>query len=149
MSNSGTEHRYAPAGFMSAQGMLTVLWIGPLELAVLTTLWDTARPLTIREVRDQMSSRWPSYSTVTDVLSGLFCKRLVTRTRHHGRWYYRPAQSRNEYLADCIRAFLAEAPDPAVVLALAARPPGQAHPPHSPDESAPGPHQTSHAVAGS
>ncbi|HEY5986441.1 MAG TPA: BlaI/MecI/CopY family transcriptional regulator, partial [Streptosporangiaceae bacterium] len=110
---------------MSGPQMLTVLRVGPLELAVLTALWDTERPLTVREVHDQLSyPGWPAYSQVAEVLSGLFFKGRVRRTRDHGRrWFYSAAQSRDEYLAEGIRAFLAVAGEPAAALALAARPP--------------------------
>jgi hypothetical protein len=54
--------------------MLTLLRVGPLELAVLTALWDSGRPLTIREVRDQLSyRRWLSYTAVAEAPAGGAC----------------------------------------------------------------------------
>jgi len=69
--------------------MLTLLRVGPLELAVLTALWDSGRPLTIREIRDQLSyPRWLSYTAVAEALNGLLCKRQVTRTPHRRHTWY-------------------------------------------------------------
>ncbi len=127
--------------------MLTMLRVGPLELAVLTALWDSGRPLTIREVRDQLSyPRWLSYTTAAEALNGLFFRGRVRRTRRHGRWYYSPTQSRSEYLAGCIRVFLTVAGDPATVLALAAQPPGRTCHADGPDEPAAGACYTSSAA---
>ena len=105
---------------MTEPGMSALLRIGPLELAVVTVLWDTGQPMTVREIQDQMS--YPerlAYTTVATVLSNLFFKGHVTRRKERRRFYYQAGRRREEYLAACIRALLAEAPDPAEVLALA------------------------------
>jgi predicted transcriptional regulator len=107
-------------------GVSTVLRIGPLELAVLTVLWDAAQPMPVRAVREQMGyPQEVAYTTVATVLANLCFKGHVGRTNDRHRWYYSAAQSREEYLAGCIRVLLAGAADPAAVLAPAARVPGQ------------------------
>lgn len=105
--------------------MSDLLRVGPLELAVLTVLWDTAAFLTAREVQDRLSYPELAYTTVATVLGNLCLKGRVVRRKDRRRWCYRAAQRREEYLAACIRALLAEAPDPAEVLTLAAGLPGE------------------------
>jgi predicted transcriptional regulator len=120
---------------MSEPGINAMPRIGPLERAALTVLWDAMAPLRVRAVREQMI--YPeclAYTTVATVLGNLCSKGHVTRVKHGNRWHYAAARTREEHLASGIRVLLAQAPDPAAVLALAARPAGQAYPPHLPGE---------------
>ena len=120
---------------MSEQGIVALPRLGPLEGAVLTVLWDATEPMRVRAVRDQMS--YPeclAYTTVATILGNLCSKGHVTRVKHGNRWHYAAARTREEHLAWGIRVVLAEAPDPAAVLALATRPASQAPPPHAPGE---------------
>lgn len=113
-----------------------LLRIGPLELAVLTTLWKAEQPMTVRAIHEQMSyPEWLAYTTVATVLNNLWAKQHVIRSKQRHRWYYWAARSRDEYLAVCIAALLAEASDKAAVLALAADLPAQAYAP--PDQNEP------------
>lgn len=65
-------------------------------------LWDTAPPsggLTVREVAEALSGRAPAYTTVMTVLDRLAGKGMVARERDGRAWRYRPAASRDAYIA--------------------------------------------------
>jgi predicted transcriptional regulator len=104
--------------------------LGPLESAIMNVVWEAGEAVTARVVLGRLeytahSGTLPSYSTVTTVMTVLRHKGLLTRARRPGRyghrapWWYHPRLSRDHYLASVIRAALACAPDPAVVLRLA------------------------------
>jgi predicted transcriptional regulator len=73
--------------------------LGDLERAVMDVLWDRAGPATVRDVADALAGRELAYTTVMTVLDRLATKRLVTRERVGRAWSYRPAASREAYVA--------------------------------------------------
>ena len=62
-------------------------------------LWDRAQPATVREVADALADRKLAYTTVMTVLDRLTTKGFVTRERVGRAWSYRPAASREAYIA--------------------------------------------------
>jgi predicted transcriptional regulator len=73
--------------------------LGDLERAVMDVLWDRVEPATVRDVGDALSDRELAYTTVMTVLDRLTAKRFVTRERIGRAWSYRPAASRDAYVA--------------------------------------------------
>jgi predicted transcriptional regulator len=73
--------------------------LGDLERAVMDALWDRAQPATVREVADALADRKLAYTTVMTVLDRLTTKGFVTRERVGRAWSYRPAASREAYIA--------------------------------------------------
>ncbi len=84
---------------------------GELERAILQVLWEHPDALTAREVVSALPGRDLALTTVLTVLGRLCRKRLVLRdddTRPH---CYRPAASREDYLAQVMLDALGQATD--------------------------------------
>jgi predicted transcriptional regulator len=73
--------------------------LGDLERAVMDVLWDRTQPATVREVADALTGRELAYTTVMTVLDRLTAKQVVTRERVGRAWSYRPAATREAYVA--------------------------------------------------
>ncbi|MDQ7910042.1 BlaI/MecI/CopY family transcriptional regulator [Phytohabitans sp. ZYX-F-186] len=73
--------------------------LGELERAVMDVLWDRGTPLTVREVAEALRNRELAYTTVMTVLDRLAGKEMVERERAGRAWSYRPAASREAYIA--------------------------------------------------
>ncbi|HEU4423470.1 MAG TPA: BlaI/MecI/CopY family transcriptional regulator [Pilimelia sp.] len=73
--------------------------LGELERAVMDVLWDNGSPATVREVADRLRDRELAYTTVMTVLDRLAGKGMVERERAGRAWLYRPAASREAYIA--------------------------------------------------
>lgn len=73
--------------------------LGELERAVMDVLWDRRTPLTVREVAESLHDRELAYTTVMTVLDRLAGKGMVERERAGRAWSYRPAASREAYIA--------------------------------------------------
>jgi predicted transcriptional regulator len=105
---------------------VTLPGLGPLESAVMTAVWDAGQPLTIRAIGDRLDYRnshgdYPAYTTTMTILSNLWRKGLLKRTRRGrqgnlGIWWYEARVTRDDHLAAIIRDVLDCAPDPAAVL---------------------------------
>ncbi len=93
--------------------------LGPLEAAIMTVLWNAARPLTPQEVRDRADHHEVAYTTVAKVMVILVGKGLASRDQRGRAYVYEAAISRDQHLAGIVRAALAAAADPGRVLALA------------------------------
>jgi predicted transcriptional regulator len=81
---------------------LGVTRLGDLERAVMDVLWDAAIPpagVTVREVAERLQDRGLAYTTVMTVLDRLAGKGMVEREREGRAWRYRPAASREAYVA--------------------------------------------------
>ncbi|GAA4694916.1 hypothetical protein Prum_049090 [Phytohabitans rumicis] len=76
-----------------------VMRLGELERAVMDVLWDRGTPLTVREVAETLQDRELAYTTVMTVLDRLAGKGMVERDRAGRAWSYRPAASREAYIA--------------------------------------------------
>jgi predicted transcriptional regulator len=75
--------------------------LGELEAAVLSALWGSASPLSVREVLARVK-RQPAlaYTTVLTVLDRLHDKGLVTREKEGKAFLYRPRVSREAWLGE-------------------------------------------------
>jgi predicted transcriptional regulator len=79
--------------------------LGELERAVMDVLWDRSGTTaaesgtTVREVAEALHDRDPAYTTVMTVLDRLAGKGMVHRERTGRAWSYRPAASREAYIA--------------------------------------------------
>jgi predicted transcriptional regulator len=77
--------------------------LGELERAVMDVLWDHSPPaatgLTVRDVAEALHDRGLAYTTVMTVLDRLAGKGMVRRERTGRAWSYRPAASREAYIA--------------------------------------------------
>lgn len=74
--------------------------LGDLERAVMEVLWQRAEALTVREVGRDLAERDLAHTTVMTVLDRLAKKGVVRRTRDGRAWRYRPAASREAYVAE-------------------------------------------------
>lgn len=83
--------------------MAAVTRLGELERAVMDVLWDHSPPaatgLTVRDVAEALHDRGLAYTTVMTVLDRLAGKGMVRRERTGRAWSYRPAASREAYIA--------------------------------------------------
>jgi predicted transcriptional regulator len=73
--------------------------LGELERAVMDVLWDRGTPATVREVAEVLHDRDLAYTTVMTVLDRLAGKGMVERERAGRAWSYRPAASREAFIA--------------------------------------------------
>jgi len=62
-------------------------------------LWDRGTPATVREVAEVLRDRDLAYTTVMTVLDRLAGKGMVERERAGRAWSYRPAASREAFIA--------------------------------------------------
>lgn len=73
--------------------------LGELERAVMDVLWDRGTPASVREVAEALRARELAYTTVMTVLDRLAGKGMVDRERAGRAWSYRPAATRESYIA--------------------------------------------------
>jgi BlaI family transcriptional regulator, penicillinase repressor len=73
--------------------------LGELERAAMDVLWDRGTPATVREVADALTGRDLAYTTIMTVLDRLAGKGMVERERTGRAWSYRPAATREAYIA--------------------------------------------------
>ncbi|RJL30834.1 BlaI/MecI/CopY family transcriptional regulator [Bailinhaonella thermotolerans] len=74
--------------------------LGDLERSVMDVLWAHAGPLTARDVSKAMADRDLAPTTVMTVLDRLTRKGFLLRERDGRAWRYRPAESRDAYVAE-------------------------------------------------
>ncbi len=91
--------------------------LGPLESAIMLTLWDTPEPLKVTEVTARLEyKRDLAYTTVMTVLT-ILCRKDLARRHLNGRaWRYAPALSRDDYLTQRVRDLVTLARDPEAVV---------------------------------
>jgi predicted transcriptional regulator len=95
----------------------TVPGLGPLESAVMLSLWDASRPLKVAEVGERLDyHKEPAYTTVMTILNILCRKGLARRLRIGRAWRYTPALSRDDYLAQQVRDLISFARNPTRVI---------------------------------
>lgn len=98
--------------------------LGELEAAVLSVLWASSAPLSVREVLAGVRRRPPlAYTTVLTVLDRLHDKGLVEREKEGKAFLYRPRVTREAWLGEqAARALTAagatSAPSDAVLMAF-------------------------------
>lgn len=90
---------------------------GALEGAVLGTLWDGGRWLTVGEIHSRLEPVHPvGYTTVMTVLVRLWRKGRLDRQKVGRAFAYRPRQTREQYVAERMEGVLAAATHPRVAL---------------------------------
>jgi BlaI family transcriptional regulator, penicillinase repressor len=80
--------------------------LGRLERAVMEILWSAAEALTAREVHNALPTPDLASTTVLTVLDRLGRKGLVIRQRHGRAYRYRPVGTREDHIAERMRAAL-------------------------------------------
>ncbi|MFG1604651.1 BlaI/MecI/CopY family transcriptional regulator [Actinoplanes sp. NPDC049265] len=91
--------------------------LGDLEREVMTQLWESAGPLSVRQVHEGLRGRDLAYTTVMTVLDRLAKKGVVTRERDGRAWLYAPVQTREQMTASLMMDALADTPDSDAALA--------------------------------
>ncbi|GIM93362.1 BlaI/MecI/CopY family transcriptional regulator [Paractinoplanes toevensis] len=92
--------------------------LGDLEREVMTQLWDSAEPLTVRQVHEGLSrDRDLAYTTVMTVLDRLAKKGVVVQQKADRAYRYTPAQTREEMTASVMLDALTASPDQDAALA--------------------------------
>jgi predicted transcriptional regulator len=90
---------------------------GELEATIMSSLWDSGRPATVREVYTGLSSqREIAYTTVLTVMDNLYRKGWLSRAREGRAHRYAPVVTRAEYGANLMREALADGGDLAETL---------------------------------
>ncbi|MQA83782.1 MAG: BlaI/MecI/CopY family transcriptional regulator [Streptosporangiales bacterium] len=96
--------------------------LGYLERTVMNVLWERGEPLTARDVgRALAGDRDLAHTTVMTVLDRLAKKGLLARQRDGRAWRYRPAASRETYVAELMLNALDQTRDRDAALARFAR----------------------------
>jgi predicted transcriptional regulator len=92
--------------------------LGDLEREVMTRLWESAEPLTVRQVHERLSrDRDLAYTTVMTVLDRLAKKGVVRQEKADRAYRYAPSQSREEMTAAVMLDALSASPDRDAALA--------------------------------
>jgi predicted transcriptional regulator/GNAT superfamily N-acetyltransferase len=105
-------------------GRQSPLGIGPLEAAVMQTLWTADRWLMNREIHALLDYRRPiAYTTLAAITGNLHAKGLVLRELSDApgnpglpAWHYRAARPKTEYIGALIATLLDHSPSPAAAL---------------------------------
>jgi BlaI family transcriptional regulator, penicillinase repressor len=95
--------------------------LGELERAIMEVLWQAADPMTVRQVGDRLTDRDLAHTTVMTVLDRLAKKGFVRRERTGRAWRYRPAESREAYVAELMLTALDQTGDRQAALTRFAR----------------------------
>lgn len=91
--------------------------LGELEASVMDVLWDTEKPVKVREVLERLNTgKQLAYTTVMTVLDNLYHKEWVERELHGKAYLYEPALSREEAAVQALRDVLDSSGDPEAVL---------------------------------
>lgn len=94
--------------------------LGELEARLMDVLWDSAQPVSVRHVLTAITShvgdKQLAYTTVMTVLDNLFQKGWLQRDLDGRAYLYRPAASREDYVAELMRDALASSPDQTAAL---------------------------------
>ena len=91
--------------------------LGELEARIMDTLWTWQRPAPVREVLDVLSVERPlAYTTVMTVMDNLHKKGWLLRDRDGRAYMYRPAASREDYVAELMHDALSASTDQAAAL---------------------------------
>ena len=95
--------------------------LGELERAIMEVLWDTTEPLTVRKVSESLPQRNLAHTTVMTVLDRLAKKGFARRDRDGRAWRYRPAATRESYVAELMLTALDQTGDRSAALAAFAQ----------------------------
>jgi predicted transcriptional regulator len=95
--------------------------LGDLERAIMEVLWQTESSLTVRQVSNGLTQRNLAHTTVMTVLDRLAKKGFARRERDGRAWRYRPAATREAYVAELMLTALEQTGDRNAALARFAR----------------------------
>lgn len=84
-------------------------------------LWESSDPMTVRQVGICLTDRDLAHTTVMTVLDRLAKKGFVRRQRVGRAWRYRPAESREAYVAELMLSALDQTGDRQAALTRFAR----------------------------
>jgi predicted transcriptional regulator len=90
--------------------------LGELERAIMEVLWQTDSALTVRQVSNGLPQSL-AHTTVMTVLDRLAKKGFARRERDGRAWRYRPAATREVYVAELMLTALAQTGDRDAALA--------------------------------
>jgi predicted transcriptional regulator len=91
--------------------------LGQLEAVVMARLWASDRPVSVRDVvQDLRQERQIAYTTVLTVLDNLRRKGMVSREKQGRAYHYRPRLTREEHAAALMEEVLASSADRQVTL---------------------------------
>jgi predicted transcriptional regulator len=85
--------------------------LGDLERAIMEVLWQTESSLTVRQVSNGLTQRNLAHTTVMTVLDRLAKKGFARRERDGRAWRYRPAATREAYVAELMLTALEQTGD--------------------------------------
>ena len=94
---------------------------GDLETAIMTVVWASSGPLTVREISNAISqANEKAYTTIQTVTERLHAKGWLSRTRQGKAFVYGAAQSADEYTAGLMEEALEASVDrPAALVRFA------------------------------
>src|SRR5215510_13242544 len=95
--------------------------LGELERAIMDVLWESPDAMTVRQVSGCLTDRDLAHTTVMTVLDRLAKKGFVRRQRAGRAWRYRPAESREAYVAELMLTALDQTGDRQAALTRFAR----------------------------
>lgn len=91
--------------------------LGQLEAAVMDRLWAWNRPVSVRDVLEDLTRERPlAYTTVMTVMDKLHSKKLVRREKHGKAYLYAATSSREEHTAMLLDEVLAASEDRSAAL---------------------------------
>lgn len=86
--------------------------LGELEATIMDLLWSWNRPASVRELVDVISAKRPlAYTTVMTVADNLHGKGWLLRERDGRAYLYRPASTREDYVAELMHDALGATTD--------------------------------------
>ena len=90
---------------------------GDLEAVIMDRVWARGRPVTVRELFDELATeRTIAYTTVMSTMDNLHRKGWLVRVRDGKAYQYTATASREEYSARLMREALADGGDAEAVL---------------------------------
>ena len=90
---------------------------GELESVIMQMVWDQGRPVTVRELFDELAQeRAIAYTTVMSTMDNLHRKGWLARTKDGKAYRYTATASREEYSARLMQEALAVGGDTEAVL---------------------------------
>jgi predicted transcriptional regulator len=90
---------------------------GELETVIMHMVWDNGRPVTVRELFDELAQeRAIAYTTVMSTMDNLHRKGWLVRTKDGKAYRYTATASREEYSARLMQEALAVGGDAEAVL---------------------------------
>ena len=90
---------------------------GELETVIMHMVWDHGRPVTVRELFDELAQeRAIAYTTVMSTMDNLHRKGWLVRTKDGKAYRYTATASREEYSARLMQEALAVGGDTEMVL---------------------------------